>query len=173
MKGCTSYPWPTASRPCLCVGAAHSLLVNRLGSGSYHLPSLRWMSSRALLSHVLLCSRSAVDPIAAPHPGMLRSVPLRPDDPWSGMWGRCGPNSGALNDGLTFADPLSQGQYLVLSNEQDSCHARRPLPADVRLWAWIHGASQATPEHRKDPQTRTSHIESSARDASGDRVGWR
>jgi hypothetical protein len=118
MRDSTSYPWPTASRPCLCVGAARGLLVDRLGSGSSHLPSLVWMSSRTSLSHVLLCSRSAVTP--SPRPGMLRSAPLRPDNPWSGMWGRCGPNSGAINDGLTLADPLSQGAQLYFRQPASS-----------------------------------------------------
>src|SRR5262245_44036194 len=53
----------------------------------------------------------------SPRPGKLRSAPLRPDDPWSGMWGRCGPKSGALNDGLTLADPLSQGAQLSFSSQ--------------------------------------------------------
>jgi hypothetical protein len=210
MRGSASYPWADGfPRLFICRGGARGLLVDRLGSGSSHLPSLVWMSSHTSLLHVLLCSRSAVSP--SPRPGMLRSAPLRLDDPWSGMWSRCGPKSGAINHSLTtLADPLSQGAQLCFSSQprasegatgqgngttntnspaaaargspprslsiakkQDACHARRPLPADARLWARSHRASQAMPEQRQDPRTRTSHIESSAWDASGDRVGWR
>ena len=53
----------------------------------------------------------------SPRPGMLRSAPLRPDNPWSGMWGRCGANSGAINDALPLADPLSQGAQLYFSSQ--------------------------------------------------------
>ena len=108
-------PRRSPCQPCRVCPTPGCLRLNRLGSGSYHLPSLVWMSSRASLSHVLLCSRSAV--ALSPRPGKLRSAPLRPDDPWSGMWGRCGPNSGALNDGLTLADPLSQGAQLSFSSQ--------------------------------------------------------
>src|SRR6266850_5869153 len=63
--------------------------------------------------------------MAAPRPGMLRSAPLQPDEPWSGMCGRCDPNSGALNDGLTLADPLSQGAQLSISSQPRASSLKR------------------------------------------------
>lgn len=69
-------PRRSPCQPCRVCPTPGCLRLNRLGSGSYHLPSLVWMSSRASLSHVLLCSRSAValSPRRAPVScGVLRS----------------------------------------------------------------------------------------------------
>jgi hypothetical protein len=69
-------PRRSPCQPCRVCPTPGCLRLNRLGSGSYHLSSLVWMSSRASLSHVLLCSRSAValsprrDPVSC---GVLRS----------------------------------------------------------------------------------------------------